>query len=69
MKLEVEHHPQLLLTDHATAAMYGISRSTLWRRVADGTLPKPIRIGGATRFVRAEHLAVIDQARAARGAA
>ena len=40
--------------------------SSVWRRVADGTLPKPIKIGGMTRWSRAEIEAVIEAALAAR---
>lgn len=58
----------ILLTDHAGAALLGISRATFWRRVADGTLPKPIKIGHATRWRRAEVLAAIERATAERDA-
>ncbi|MEC9267463.1 MAG: helix-turn-helix domain-containing protein [Pseudomonadota bacterium] len=34
--------------------IYGVSRSTVYRRVADGTLPQPIRIGKLVRFRRSE---------------
>jgi predicted DNA-binding transcriptional regulator AlpA len=44
----------LLLSDNAAAAWLGISRATFWRRVKDQTFPKPIRIGGATRWRRDE---------------
>lgn len=46
----------LLVSDKEAAAWIGISRATFWRRVADGTLPKPIRICGATRWWRTELL-------------
>ncbi|WP_075220823.1 helix-turn-helix transcriptional regulator [Acuticoccus yangtzensis] len=42
----------LLLTDAAAASWLGISRATFWRRVNDGTFPKPVRIHGVTRWVR-----------------
>lgn len=29
-------------------AVIGISNSTLWRRVQDGSLPKPYKLGGCT---------------------
>lgn len=44
----------LLLNDHASAALLGVSRATFWRRVRDGTLPGPIRLGGVTRWRRCE---------------
>lgn len=58
--------PSILLSDNAGAALLGISRATLWRRVADGTLPKPIRLGGATRWWRKELLATVERAAAER---
>ena len=33
------------LTDRDIARRLGISRSTVWRWVASGNLPKPMRIG------------------------
>lgn len=56
----------LLLSDLGVAAMLGCSRPTVWRRVADGTLPKAIKIGGLTRWPRDEIIAVIERAKAAR---
>lgn len=50
----------ILLSDNAAAAMLSISRATFWRRVKDGTFPKPIRLGGATRWRRESLLAVVD---------
>jgi len=41
---------QVLLSDNAAAGMLGVSRATFWRRVKDGTFPKPVRIGGVTRW-------------------
>ena len=51
-----------LLTDRQLAALLSTSRATVWRRVADGSLPKPIKIGNATRWVQAEIEAAIDEA-------
>ena len=53
--------PALLLSDHSAAALLGISRATFWRRVKDSTFPQPVRIGGATRWRRAELLSAIDE--------
>jgi predicted DNA-binding transcriptional regulator AlpA len=46
--------------------MLGVSVATVWRRVSDGTLPEPIRLGGATRWVRDELVEVISAAQAKR---
>ena len=56
----------LLISDLGVAAIIGFSRATVWRRVADGTLPRPIKIGHLTRWSRAEIEAVIEAALAAR---
>lgn len=55
-----------LITDIEVGVLFGCSRATVWRRVADGTLPKPVRIGGMTRFIVVEIEAVLDRAKAAR---
>lgn len=54
--------PAILLSDHTASALLGISRASFWRRVADGTFPKPIKIGGATRWRRSELIEAIDRA-------
>lgn len=35
-------------------AIFGISRSTVYRRIADGTLPAPVQIGKLKRFKQSE---------------
>lgn len=50
-----------LMADHTAAALLGISRATFWRRVKDGTFPAPVKIGGATRWRRADLLAAVDR--------
>ena len=49
-----------LIRDTEGAEIIGGSKATWWRRVADGTLPKPIRIGSMTRWRLSELLAVIN---------
>jgi predicted DNA-binding transcriptional regulator AlpA len=58
--------PAILLSDHAGAALLGISRATFWRRVADRTLPPPLKLGGVTRWRRTDLIAAIERAAAAR---
>ena len=36
----------ILIRPRTLASQLGICRSTLWRWVRDGILPKPVRIGG-----------------------
>ncbi|TNM66812.1 DNA-binding protein [Aliirhizobium smilacinae] len=46
-----------------------MSRTTVWRRIKDGTLPPPIEIGGLRRWPKSEILACIERAKSARPAA
>ena len=55
-----------LLTAREAAAEPQISISTWWRWVALGTLPKPVKLGGMSRWPRSEVLAVIENAKAKR---
>ncbi len=58
--------PALLLSDATAAALMGVSRATLWRRVAAGEFPRPIKLGGRTLWRRDELLAVVEKATADR---
>ncbi len=55
-----------LLTVRESAAYLQISVPTFWRRVADGTIPKPVKLGGLSRWPQSEILAVIEDAKARR---
>ncbi|SLN72073.1 Helix-turn-helix domain protein [Roseivivax jejudonensis] len=66
-KLAIPADP--LLRDKEAAAMLGASVSTFWRRVQDGVIPRPIKIGGMSRWKCSEIQAVIDNAAANREAA
>ena len=57
-----------LLTAREGAAELQISEPTWWRWVANGTLPKPVKLGGLSRWPKSEILAVIETAKAARTA-
>lgn len=57
---------RMLVSDVETAALLGCSRATIWRRVADGTLPRPVKIGGLSRFVLSEIMDRVEAAKAAR---
>ena len=50
-----------LVNDTEAAAIIGVSKATWWRRVADGTMPQPIRIGSITRWKLSEIAAVIEK--------
>ncbi len=51
-----------LITDAEGAALLGCSKATWWRRVADGTIPRPIKIGGMSRWKRSDVVSVIERA-------
>lgn len=53
-----------LLTDIEVAAMLGgVSRATVWGNVKKGIIPKPIKLGGITRWPLTEILGVIEKAK------
>lgn len=51
-----------LITDLELAAVTGCSRTTVWRRVKTGVFPRPIRIGGASRWRYSKINAVFQSA-------
>jgi predicted DNA-binding transcriptional regulator AlpA len=55
-----------LLTAPESACILNVSLPTFWRRVADRTVPKPIKIGGLSRWPKSEILSVIDAAKVRR---
>jgi predicted DNA-binding transcriptional regulator AlpA len=50
-----------LITIRECAEMMTISVPTAWRRVADGTLPKPIKIGHLSRWTQSDVLETIER--------
>lgn len=57
-----------LIRDAEGAALLDCSKATFWRRVADGTIPRPVKIGGMSRWPKSEIEAVIERAKAQREA-
>lgn len=55
-----------LLTVRESAEVLQISVPTFWRRVADGTVPRPVKIGALSRWPRSEIVGVIERAKASR---
>jgi predicted DNA-binding transcriptional regulator AlpA len=55
-----------LLSDKESAFILGCGRSTLWRWAADGIIPKPLKIGGMSRWRQSDIEAVITKAEAQR---
>ncbi|WP_254493883.1 AlpA family transcriptional regulator [Bartonella sp. B1099] len=52
-----------LLTVRESAKILNISVSTLWRRVADGSVPKPLKIGSLARWLQSDLDDVIEKAK------
>ena len=55
-----------LLTANEVVAFLRISRPTFYRRIADGTIPQPVKIGSLSRWPQSEILHSIESAKAAR---
>lgn len=58
--------PDPLIRDVDAARLLGCSKATFWRRVADGTFPRPVKIGHVSRWPRSDVISVIDAAKARR---
>jgi predicted DNA-binding transcriptional regulator AlpA len=52
-----------LICDKDGAAMLGCSVSSFWRRVREGVIPRPVKIGGMSRWPKSEIQSVIDKAK------
>lgn len=52
-----------LLKAREVAEMLSISVPSLYRRMADGTIPQPIKLGQLSRWARADILHAVDVAR------
>jgi predicted DNA-binding transcriptional regulator AlpA len=63
------HITDPLISAREGAQVLQISLPTFWRRVSDGTVPKPVKIGALSKWPRSEILAVIERAKAQRSAA
>ena len=50
-----------LLTVKEVAAMLSMGVTTVWCQTRNGNLPQPIKIGGATRWRKADIDALIEQ--------
>lgn len=50
----MSNQPRKYLSVHSVAARYECHPSSVWRWVAQGTFPHPVRIGGMTRWLETE---------------
>ena len=41
-------------------ALYGISTATVWRRLQQGLIPKPVKDGGSTRWLAGDLKKALD---------
>lgn len=51
-----------LIRDSEACKIIGCSKSSFWRRVADGTFPRPVKIGGLSRWLKADIVNAIELA-------
>ena len=58
------HDP--LLNAREGAALLQVSVPTFWRWVANGTLRKPVKLGGMSRWPRSELIEFIEKAKTQR---
>ncbi len=52
-----------LIRDAEAAKIIGCSKSSFWRRVADGTFPQPVKFGGLSRWLKTDIIEAIDAAK------
>lgn len=62
-EFEPTYNYNRLIRDAEVAALLGCSKATFWRRIADGTLPPPIKIGGMSRWWLSEIIERIERLR------
>jgi len=53
------------MTDKEVGHLLGMCRTSVWNRVKDGTLPKPIKLGRLSRFSHSDVLGAIEAAKRA----
>ncbi|MBX5008767.1 helix-turn-helix domain-containing protein [Rhizobium lentis] len=65
----IANDTEKLLTDKEVAELLGgVSRATVWGNVKKGIIPKPIKLGGITRFPLSDIIGVIETAKQQRAA-
>ncbi|WP_333631540.1 helix-turn-helix transcriptional regulator [Agrobacterium cavarae] len=66
--MDATNSNERLLTDKEVGALLGISRASVWNRVKDGTIQKPLKFGRSSRFPQSDILGSIDAAKQQRAA-
>ena len=57
-----------LLNDREVAKRLGVSKATVWRHAAAGLLPRPVKLGHASRWPESDIVETVDQLKALRDA-
>ena len=60
MTTKLQPHEKILVPASEAAELLGMGKSTLWRGVANGTIPAPVKVGTLTRW-RVEDLKRLAQ--------
>ncbi|MBN9306840.1 MAG: hypothetical protein BGO82_05945 [Devosia sp. 67-54] len=58
--------PDVLLRPREVTAALGISEATLWRRVKNGVLPRPVKFGVSSRWPQSEIAGLIESLKSKR---
>lgn len=66
MSIDLAPVPNRLLTVHETAQQLSLSTRTIWKLVATGDFPQPLRIGGARRWRESDLTRYVERLTAAR---
>jgi predicted DNA-binding transcriptional regulator AlpA len=56
-----------LLTDEQVARAYCVSRTTVWNWVKSGSIPRPVKVGRRSRWIKSEiveHIHNLDRVEA-----
>jgi predicted DNA-binding transcriptional regulator AlpA len=66
-QLEVQQHPSDKLLDLGTMAVeLGIAERSVWRAVARGEIPRPVKLGKSSRWFTSDLIAVRERLKASR---
>ena len=55
------HHPESLLTLAEAANRLALSKRAIYRLIARGELPQPIKVGGASRLLESDLASLIQK--------
>lgn len=61
----IDTNPDPWLKVKEGAKLTGTSVPTFWRRVKDGTFPRPVKLGSSSRWPRSELIEAMERLKAA----